>query len=87
MIGSALDPLASESAPGQPPSSPPAAQPWWSQGEKPWQLLAACMELQRAIASGQPETYLSNLPVHQVSGWREEARRGTEQRVRYISGS
>ena len=40
--------------------------PWWMRGEKPWQLLSACFEVQRAMASGNPETYLSNLPVHQV---------------------
>ena len=40
--------------------------PWWARGEKPWQLLSACMEVQRALVSGKPEEFLSTLPVHQV---------------------
>ncbi len=46
-------------------SSVDSAAPWWMQGESPWQLLATCIEVQRAMASGSPERYTSCLPVHQ----------------------
>nr|KAJ3421607.1 DNA-directed RNA polymerase [Polyrhizophydium stewartii] len=38
---------------------------WWLTGAKPWQLLAACMELHAAINSGDAAAYESTLPVHQ----------------------
>lgn len=39
---------------------------WWRQGEKPWQLLATCFEIDEALASGSPEAYVSHQPVLQV---------------------
>lgn len=42
-----------------------AAREWWLRADEPWQALASCMELSEAIQSGSPETFLSNLPVHQ----------------------
>ncbi len=45
---------------------PVDGQRWWAGAEKPLQLLAACMELQAAISSGDPEAFVSHLPVHQV---------------------
>ena len=38
---------------------------WWTKGDAPWQLLAACFEYIRAIDSGNPESYLSCLPIQQ----------------------
>lgn len=38
---------------------------WWSKAEDPWQCLAACIEISGAIQSGDPENFLSNLPVQQ----------------------
>jgi hypothetical protein len=36
---------------------------WWTRAEKPWQALAACMEVRDALASGNPAAFLSRLPV------------------------
>ena len=38
---------------------------WWAKAENPFQALAACIEIHRAIQSGDPETYECSLPVHQ----------------------
>ncbi|KAF9354098.1 DNA-directed RNA polymerase [Mortierella sp. NVP85] len=38
---------------------------WWLQAEDPWQCLATCIEITEAIRSGDPETYMSRIPVHQ----------------------
>lgn len=39
---------------------------WWIDSEKPFQCLAACIELTNALRHPEgPESYLSNLPVHQ----------------------
>ncbi|KAN0034801.1 hypothetical protein ACTFIV_001333 [Dictyostelium citrinum] len=38
---------------------------WWLKGDNPWQTLAACIELTKAIRSGNPTEFLSNLPIHQ----------------------
>jgi len=38
---------------------------WWKRSEEPWQTLAACIELTNALRSGNPETYVSHLPVYQ----------------------
>ncbi|KXZ41801.1 hypothetical protein GPECTOR_279g736 [Gonium pectorale] len=41
-------------------------QPWWMRGEKPWQLLAACMDVAAALeCSGGPAAYVSYQPVNQ----------------------
>lgn len=39
---------------------------WWLEAEDPFQFLAACLDLHDALASGNPETFVSCLPVHQV---------------------
>ena len=39
---------------------------WWQEAEDPWQCLAACIELSKAMQSPVPEAYESRLPVHQV---------------------
>lgn len=38
---------------------------WWAQGDKPFQTLAACLEVVAAVRSGNPELYVSRLPVSQ----------------------
>lgn len=38
---------------------------WWLTAEDPWQCLATCHELVNAIDSGNPEAFVSHLPVHQ----------------------
>lgn len=39
---------------------------WWMQAEKPWQFLAVCQEVYGALQSGDPENFISHVPVHQV---------------------
>ena len=36
---------------------------WWKGGDEPWQTLVACMEITDAIRSGDPENFVSHLPV------------------------
>jgi DNA-directed RNA polymerase, mitochondrial len=38
---------------------------WWLAGDKPWQLLAACTELEEALCLEDPREYHSRIPVHQ----------------------
>jgi DNA-directed RNA polymerase len=38
---------------------------WWTNNENPWQVLACCKEIARAIRSGDPTQYISHFPVHQ----------------------
>eukprot|EP00270_Netrium_digitus_P004664 TRINITY_DN15948_c0_g2_i2.p1 TRINITY_DN15948_c0_g2~~TRINITY_DN15948_c0_g2_i2.p1 ORF type:complete len:413 (-),score=97.33 TRINITY_DN15948_c0_g2_i2:89-1213(-) len=38
---------------------------WWLEAEDPFQCLAACMEISAALKSGDPESFVSHLPVHQ----------------------
>ncbi len=38
---------------------------WWQEADDPWQALATCQELVKALDSGAPENYLSGLPIHQ----------------------
>lgn len=38
---------------------------WWLKADYPWQCLAACHELTRALALPKPASYVSHLPVHQ----------------------
>ena len=38
---------------------------WWQDADSPWQLLAVCYDVRAALASGDPETYMSKMPVHQ----------------------
>ena len=37
---------------------------WWSAAENPLQALALCFELNAAVGSGDPATFLSRCPVH-----------------------
>eukprot|EP00873_Tetraselmis_striata_P001229 jgi/Tetstr1/421493/TSEL_012441.t1 len=38
---------------------------WWLGADEPWQCLAVCMDINRAIKSEDPVHYMSHLPVHQ----------------------
>jgi len=38
---------------------------WWTESEDPWQTLACCIEIKKAIDSGDPENHVSSFPVHQ----------------------
>ncbi|CAG4960033.1 unnamed protein product [Parnassius apollo] len=38
---------------------------WWKQSEEPWQTLACCMEIAKAVRSPNPEEYECGFPVHQ----------------------
>jgi len=38
---------------------------WWLQASSPWQCLAACMELTKALRSVDPLKYICRLPIHQ----------------------
>lgn len=44
---------------------PYAADAWWQQGEKPWQVLSCCMELNEAYKLDDPFSFVSHIPVHQ----------------------
>jgi DNA-directed RNA polymerase len=39
--------------------------PYWYRAEAPFQFLATCFDIYRALASGDPPSYRSRLPVHQ----------------------
>ena len=45
--------------------NPIAGKKWWLQGENPWQLLSACMELEKALQLDDPTEFESNLHIHQ----------------------
>ncbi|XP_028407601.1 DNA-directed RNA polymerase, mitochondrial-like [Dendronephthya gigantea] len=38
---------------------------WWQTADEKWQVLATCMEISKAIRSGDPENFISHLPVQQ----------------------
>lgn len=38
---------------------------WWASSDEPWQTLSACMEIAKALKSGDPENYVSGFPIHQ----------------------
>lgn len=38
---------------------------WWIGSDEPWQTLATCIEIKNAIDSGDPENFVSHLPIHQ----------------------
>ncbi|XP_005406090.1 PREDICTED: DNA-directed RNA polymerase, mitochondrial [Chinchilla lanigera] len=44
---------------------PMTGRKWWMEAEDPWQTLACCMEVARAVRSPDPTAYVSHLPVHQ----------------------
>ncbi|ODV80798.1 mitochondrial DNA-directed RNA polymerase [Suhomyces tanzawaensis NRRL Y-17324] len=40
-------------------------QAWWLKGEKPWQVLSVCFELNEAYKMSDPTKFVSHIPVHQ----------------------
>lgn len=44
---------------------PLAKDAWWQSAEEPWQCLATCIELDKALELADPTQFMSNLPVHQ----------------------
>lgn len=60
-----LDELLDSAAEPFDPVDPKHTPKMWATAENCWQALATCMELKRAVDSGNPEEYLSNMPVHQ----------------------
>ncbi|KAF8936139.1 DNA-directed RNA polymerase [Dissophora ornata] len=44
---------------------PMGGRRWWLKAEDPWQCLATCIEITEAVRSGEPESFLSKIPVHQ----------------------
>lgn len=47
---------------GDGPNSP---NRWWLKADEPFQCLATCIEIADAVRSGNPESFMSRLPVHQ----------------------
>lgn len=46
-------------------ADPLGGKKWWLGAEDPWQCLATCQELVKALDSPVPEEFISHLPVHQ----------------------
>ncbi|XP_040896207.1 DNA-directed RNA polymerase, mitochondrial isoform X2 [Toxotes jaculatrix] len=38
---------------------------WWMNADEPWQALACCMEIAKAVRSPDPTQFISHFPVHQ----------------------
>jgi DNA-directed RNA polymerase len=45
-------------------TNPLDGQRWWATAESPFQALSTCMEIHAAISSGDPASFISNLPIH-----------------------
>lgn len=46
-------------------SNPLAENSWWMKGEKPWQTLSVCFELNEAYKLNDPKEFISHIPIHQ----------------------
>lgn len=46
-------------------ANPLGGKRWWLQADKPWQCLAASIELTKALKSRSPQGYICSLPIHQ----------------------
>nr|XP_055200034.1 DNA-directed RNA polymerase, mitochondrial isoform X2 [Nyctereutes procyonoides] len=44
---------------------PMTGRKWWMEVDEPWQALACCMEIARAMRSPDPTAFVSHFPVHQ----------------------
>ncbi|KAM8795105.1 DNA-directed RNA polymerase, mitochondrial [Eudromia elegans] len=44
---------------------PLTGRKWWMKTDEPWQALACCMEIAKALRSPDPAAYVSHFPVHQ----------------------
>ncbi|XP_072245864.1 DNA-directed RNA polymerase, mitochondrial [Leuresthes tenuis] len=38
---------------------------WWMEADEPWQALACCMEIAKAVRSPDPTRFISRFPIHQ----------------------
>ncbi len=47
--------------------TPSQGRRWWQSGDDPWQVLACCIEITNAVRSCDPQSFVSHLPVHQVT--------------------
>ncbi|XP_037679719.1 DNA-directed RNA polymerase, mitochondrial [Choloepus didactylus] len=47
---------------------PMTGRQWWKGSDEPWQTLACCMEIARAVRAPDPAAYVSHFPVHQTRG-------------------
>ncbi|XP_076009563.1 DNA-directed RNA polymerase, mitochondrial [Genypterus blacodes] len=45
--------------------NPMKGKKWWMTADEPWQTLACCMEIAKAVRSPDPEHFISHFPVHQ----------------------
>ncbi|KAI4498145.1 hypothetical protein M0802_006631 [Mischocyttarus mexicanus] len=45
--------------------NPMTGDMWWAESDEPWQTLASCIEVSKALKSPNPEKYISSFPVHQ----------------------
>lgn len=45
--------------------NPLTGKRWWTTSEEPWQTLAVCMEIEKAMRMENPEEYVCYVPVHQ----------------------
>ncbi|XP_076661503.1 mitochondrial RNA polymerase [Halictus rubicundus] len=46
-------------------AKPLTGKMWWKQSEEPWQTLAGCMEIARALKAPNIQEYESRFPIHQ----------------------
>lgn len=46
--------------------NPLTGNKWWIDTDSPWQMLSTCMEINKAIQSGDPSNYKSHMHIHQV---------------------
>ena len=46
-------------------NNPLEGKRWWLTADDPWQCLATCFELTKALESPDPSKFISHLPVHQ----------------------
>nr|XP_036873926.1 DNA-directed RNA polymerase, mitochondrial isoform X2 [Manis javanica] len=44
---------------------PMTGRKWWMEADEPWQALACCMEITRAVRAPDPTAHVSHFPVHQ----------------------
>ncbi|XP_036090157.1 DNA-directed RNA polymerase, mitochondrial isoform X2 [Rousettus aegyptiacus] len=44
---------------------PLTGRKWWMEADEPWQALACCMEIARAVRAPDPAAHISHFPVHQ----------------------
>lgn len=45
--------------------NPHNGKAWWRDADEPWQCLAACIELEQALASPDPTKFISHFPIQQ----------------------